>query len=223
MAQRTIHLAFGDYVAKHMAITDKNRFLLGNILPDAFSDRKYRENTHYKKFTDDQSRIYFDFRQFAREFSTELAQDDLYLGYYLHLIEDVYYRQFLHNGYDFWQQIKTMDDVNRLHQDYHLLNTYLVQAYGLEDTVTLPVDFDREPLHRIALFDAPRFLRELHGDYYETVQGSTTLLTEDILDRFFRETMEPVLEEAKKARAGDFSTDPLAFAWVPATANPLVS
>lgn len=223
MAQRTIHLAFGQYVAQHMAITDQNRFLLGNILPDAFSDRIYRENTHYKKFLPDGSKIYFDFRQFGQDFAQELQQDDLYLGYYLHLIEDVYYRQFLHNGYDFWQQIKTMEDVNRLHQDYHLLNTYLVKAYGLQDTVTLPPEFDREPLHRIAPFDAPRFLNELHGDYHETLQGKTTLLTEDILDVFFQNYMDLVLKEAQKVRAGDFSTDPLDFAWVPATANPLVS
>lgn len=222
MAQRTIHLALGAYVAARMTILDENRFLLGNILPDAFSDRIHRQKTHYKKLTPD-GRVYFDFQQFRREFSREIQEDDLYLGYYLHLIEDVYYRQFLHTGYDFWQHIRTMEDVNRLHEDYHLLNTYLVRTYGLQDTVTLPPDFDREPLHRIAPFDAPGFLRQLRGDYRETVSGPTALLTEELLDRFFRENMDLILLEAEKVRSGDFSTDPLAFAWISSTSNPLVS
>ena len=35
MAQRTIHYLFGEVIANQIELTDKERFLLGSIMPDA--------------------------------------------------------------------------------------------------------------------------------------------------------------------------------------------
>ena len=223
MAQRTIHLQIGTYIADRMDLTDRNRFLLGNILPDAYVDRKDREVTHFKRQPGGTGPIHFDFKDFRERFSRQIMEDDLYLGYYLHLFEDVVYRRYLHKVCNFWLQIKTMDDVERLHRDYHLLNTYLVKTYGLQNTVTLPEGLDKEPLLQLCPFRVEGFLQELEGDFHETVEGQTSLLTEALLDGFLDQYQDQVLAEARKIRAGDWSTDPLDYAWIPATANPLVS
>lgn len=35
MAQRTIHYLFGENFSKQIELKDKNRFLLGSVMPDA--------------------------------------------------------------------------------------------------------------------------------------------------------------------------------------------
>jgi len=46
MAQRTIHYLFGEIFSRQVELKNKNRFLLGSILPDAYADVSDRDKTH---------------------------------------------------------------------------------------------------------------------------------------------------------------------------------
>ena len=47
MAQRTIHYLFGELFSKQIELKDKQRFLLGNVLPDAYAKGSDRDRTHF--------------------------------------------------------------------------------------------------------------------------------------------------------------------------------
>ena len=91
MAQRTVHYLFGEMISKEITLSDKKRFLLGCILPDAI-EPACRTASHFKVETN--TRKYFDFEAFRNQFFDLILRDDLYLGYYLHLVEDAFYRAF---------------------------------------------------------------------------------------------------------------------------------
>ena len=58
MAQRTVHYLFGEMISDQVKISDKKRFLLGSILPDAI-DPSFRNASHFKIKT--ATHKYFDF------------------------------------------------------------------------------------------------------------------------------------------------------------------
>ena len=118
MAQRTIHYAFGEILSRQVHLKDQQRFLLGSILPDAYANMSDRDRTHYKVKTE--THIYLDFGAFRAQFRAEMLRDDLYLGYYMHLVEDAFYRQFMYSGH--FQAAHSRADVALLHNDYNILN-----------------------------------------------------------------------------------------------------
>ncbi|MCH5353118.1 MAG: hypothetical protein J1E06_06605 [Acutalibacter sp.] len=196
MAQRTIHYLFAELISREIPVGDKNRFLLGSVLPDAFSEVPQRQITHFKRGLPD-NRTIFDFDAFKEEFGGLMLRDSLYLGYYLHLAEDAFYRQFIYHVHPM-----TIDDVEALHRDYHLLNSYIVGKYGLTDTVRLPEDFDTEPICQISSFTVGEFLADMENDFRETVTGKTHFLTEDMLDEFVERYLPEAIEDARQILQG---------------------
>ena len=87
MAQRLIHLLFCEKVMEKIEVKDKNRFVLGNLLPDAYTGKEIRKATHYVTEMDEGKTAYFGFDQFRKAFSDLILTDDLYLGYYMHLVQ----------------------------------------------------------------------------------------------------------------------------------------
>lgn len=208
MAQRTIHYLFAELISREIPVGDKNRFLLGSVLPDAFSDVPQRQITHFKRSLPG-NRTIFDFDAFKEQFGTLILQDSLYLGYYLHLLEDAFYRRFIYHDHPM-----TIDDVDALHRDYHLLNAYIVGKYGLADTVRLPEDFDSEPICRISSFSVTEFLLEMEDDFRETATGETHFLTEDLLDEFVERYLPEAIEEARQVSQGKTCLRAEEFAYV---------
>lgn len=62
MAQRTIHYLFGEIISRQVELKNKNRFLLGSILPDAYVDVRDRDRTHFKIKEGDASYLENDIR-----------------------------------------------------------------------------------------------------------------------------------------------------------------
>ena len=201
MAQRTIHYLLGELMLRECPARDRKRFLLGSILPDAFADLSQRALTH---FTDRSipGYMYFDFDAFRERFGAELAADDLYLGYYMHLVEDNYYRVFFRERVGIAIDNQKPEQVQRLHLDYTLLNRYIVERYGLRNEVERPADFEREPLSGIARFDLDGFLAAFDGDFCRMVEGETLYLTEAVLEEFLARYYELCLRELRTVQSG---------------------
>jgi len=94
VAQRTIHLLIGKILESRTPINDIDRFLLGSILPDSINCREARMKSHYIIETDDKQNSFMDFIKFKNQFGELILKDDLYLGYYMHIVEDALYRFF---------------------------------------------------------------------------------------------------------------------------------
>ncbi len=201
MAQRTIHYVFGELLLRECPVRDRRRFLLGSILPDAYADRADREATHLM----DRSRpglAFFDFDAFRERFAPQLAADDLYLGYYMHLVEDDFYRSFFRERVGFAIDAQDPGQIAVLHRDYTLLNTYIVSHFGVKNCLERPADFEREPINALARFDLDAFLAAFAADFTETLEGRTHYLTEPMLDEYLARYLADGVRELRTVQRG---------------------
>ena len=213
MAQRTIHYLMGEKLIG-LGVRDVDRFRVGNLLPDAIEDLVYRSLTHYQedRELDGRSVRLSDFERFRREFSPLVETDGLYLGYYMHLVEDACYRRFW-NRVRFAPRDMTREQVAALHNDYHLLNRYIVSHYGIRDEIVFPEHFENAPVNRIYPFLLKDFLAEMRGDFSEKPQGTTRSLTETLLEEFLAGAMEVCREALRRILAREKPLDPLDLTW----------
>lgn len=212
MAQRTIHMLFAVLLSEKIAITDPNRFMLGNILPDSYKDPAARKTAHYIKSIPEGDQRFFDFPDFLDSFRQEILTDDLYLGYYAHLVEDAFYRYFLYCEKDLMDRI-SKPELDILYTDYHILNSYIAKKYDLPTDLTAPEAFGEEPLNRITEFDARGIICEYQNDLTEAVGGQTTFLTEDMLEEFVAEYIDLLADELRNVRLGSSLLNALDYKW----------
>ncbi len=213
MAQRTIHYLIGEELIG-MGVRDVDRFRVGNLLPDAIEDLVFRDLTHYQReeMVGGESKRFSDFERFRREFAPLVETDGLYLGYYMHLVEDACYRRFW-NRVRFAPRDMTRENVAVLHNDYHLLNYYIVSHYGIRDELVMPERFEDEPVNRIYPFLLRDFLGEMRGDFTEHPQGTTHYLTETLLEEFLAGAMPVCREALRRILAGEEPMDPRDLTW----------
>ena len=194
MAQRTIHYLFGEIFSQHVELKDKKRFLLGSVLPDAYADVSDRDKTHFKHRMPELNKTYFDFDKFKEQYSELMQKDDLYLGYYMHLVEDSFYRNYIYCGR--FTMPKCREEVPFLHNDYHILNSYITEKYKINNILE-PVDISDEPLCEIADFRVAEFIADMENDFTEQTKGETVFVTEDMLDEFIEKYISEGIEELK--------------------------
>ena len=213
MAQRTIHYLLGEELIP-LGIRDADRFRIGNLLPDAIEDLVFRAQTHYQIDTvkGGKSLRFSDFERFRRDFSPLVETDGLYLGYYMHLVEDACYRIF-------WQKVRlferdmTREKVAILHNDYHLLNAYIVSRYGIRDELVMPAHFSDEPINRIYPFLLEDFLAEMRGDFTEHPEGKTVYMTEALLEEYLSDTRGVCRDALRRILTGGEPLDPMRLTW----------
>ena len=197
MAQRTIHYLFGEMISQQIELADKERFLLGSILPDEIAPWD-RNKSHFKVETD--AFKFFDFEAYRNLYFERMLHDDLYLGYYMHLVEDAFYRAM------FYQERFTMPrnkaEVALLHNDYHILNAYIVKKYHIRNILGKNVTLAQEPIGNIAAFLIDEFLDEMSYDFTEQTEGKTVFLTENMLDEFVESYVPLAIEEVKNLKKG---------------------
>ena len=208
MAQRTIHYLFGEMISGQIKLTDKKRFLLGSILPDAI-DPADRSTSHFKVKTD--AYKYFDFAAFRNQYFDLMLRDDLYLGYYMHLVEDAFYRAFFYT--DRYTMPRSKAEVPVLHNDYHILNGYIVRKYQLHNILDSTFSLENEPICHIAPFRIGEFLREMACDFTEQTEGEPVFLTKDSLDAYVNTYPPLAIEEANSIRSGSSLLTPTDYAW----------
>ena len=213
MAQRTIHYLLGEELIG-LGIRDVDRFRIGNLLPDAIEDLVYRAQTHFQVDTvrDGKSLRYSDFELFRRRFAPLVETDGLYLGYYMHLVEDACYRIF-------WQKVRlferdmTREKVAVLHNDYHLLNAYIVSRYHIRDELVWPEGFESEAVNRIYPFLLRDFLSEMRGDFTEHPAGKTVYMTEALLEEYLSDTRGVCRDALRRILTGSEPLDPMSLTW----------
>ena len=208
MAQRTVHYLFGEIISNQVKLTNKERFLLGSVLPDA-ADAVDRDRAHFKVKTD--TLVYYDFEAFRNQYADLLRQDDLYLGYYMHLIEDAFYRAFIYR--DGITMPRSKEEVRLLHNDYHILNAYIVKKYGIRNILQgNPVSED-DPISSIASFNINAFLHDMAADFTEQTDGTPVFLTKEMLDEFIELYTPLAVKEIESIKNGTTLLRAVDYAW----------
>ncbi|MDD6159974.1 MAG: hypothetical protein PUB51_02430 [Oscillospiraceae bacterium] len=215
MAQRTIHYLIGELLLNEK-IRDTNRFRVGNLLPDAYEGNGKRSRTHFTKKTldPDSGRAvrFCDFGEFLRMFEHKAKTDDLYLGYYMHLVEDACFRVFWkENGLQ--SRINSAADVELLHRDYRLLNGYFVERYKIKNE-TFPLStFDCEPINQIYPFLLDDFFREFDLDFTQRCEGTTTFLSGKMVDDFVSDYIGACKDALRRIQYGEPPLPSETFTW----------
>ena len=196
MAQRLIHYLFGKLLSDRCEIRNENRFLFGSLLPDAYRLGNQRIDTHFISRNGEER--YFGFERFRKEYP-EMHEDDLYLGYYMHLVEDSFYRI---NFDDILHRYTTLCDVDILHNDYHILNSHIVEHYDLSFALSMPCEFANERINEISDFLAEKMIDDLHEDFIEHRSGSITYIDSGMLDDFIERYIDLAAKEIEAIRNG---------------------
>ena len=92
MASSIMHVAISTGVLREFPDIERNRFLLGSMLPDAAGPG----NGHRKINVCDGAKKTYDLPGFRAQFAEQLKNDPLYLGYYLHLVQDLVFRCYVY-------------------------------------------------------------------------------------------------------------------------------
>ncbi len=210
MASRIMHLSIANEIIKNTEITDTNRFFLGSILPDACTVSSDRSITHYQQTLSD-GRITYRISEFLKAYEKLILTDDLYLGYYIHLIEDIFFRHFVYEMHS-WDPFPE-GNVPRLHNDYRLLNTYLIKKHSLTDNISLPEDIKEEPVFSIYPFSADKLITELKNDFIPYFDGEAFFFTKQMADDYTEFSLNKCIKEINALRQGQKGLDEIQWAW----------
>lgn len=163
MASSIMHYAITCELIKRKQFKNPDRLKLGSILVDA----GYNGNSHMKISVAGGHKNTYDFDGFRNKFGMLMEQDDLYLGYYLHLIQDIIYRHFVYDKYH-WNPL-IPGNVEKLHKDYAIGNYYVIKKYNLNNDIVLPSDFENELINKISAFNLDKLVQEMNS-YFVPVE-----------------------------------------------------
>lgn len=209
MASRILHLAVAEEIMKQVNIKDKNRFRLGCILPDAYNSRA---DSHLKMFVCGNSKRTYDLDRFISLYKNEINEDELYIGYYLHLIQDLIFRELVYGKYKFDSTIS--GSVERLHNDYHLTNLYAIKKYGVSNDVHMINNLEKERLFSLYPFDVESFLLDMKNDFYDNCDGNIYFFTEAMVDEFVEKATTACIKELNEMAEGRHYIKAYEHAWL---------
>ncbi len=184
MASSIIHYAITCELIKRRRFKDTGRLLLGVVLPDSGS----YGNSHLKISVDDGLRKTYDFDTYREMFSSLMKEDDLYLGYYLHLVQDVVYRHFMYDKYHWNPHIP--GNVEKLHRDYEIGYYYVVRKYDLKNEIQIPEGFEHEPINRICTFDPDGLADRMNSYFIPVEKDDIFFFTKEMTDEYIAEAVE---------------------------------
>ena len=206
MASRIVHLAIADELIKKAEIKDKDRFRIGSLLPDAIPDKK----AHYSKRIGEDRKT-FDLSYFYERYKDKILTDDLYLGYHLHLLEDVLFRWYMYEIRGYTPAVK--GNVEALHNDYSLINAYVRDKYEISDYITLPEGIKEEEIFKDFDFDIEGLLEEFKEDLKCEAEGEAVFFDRKAADMYIDKCVKECLKEMEALRIGERYFNEDDYAW----------
>jgi hypothetical protein len=211
MASRIIHLAITSELIKEYHFKNEVRLKFGAILPDAYAAGRSTVDSHLKIGICGNNKRTYDFTRFRGLFSELMKEDDLYLGYYLHLVQDILFRHFVYDEHHWNATIP--GNVDRLHRDYAIVNSYVICKYGLKDDIEVPLDFEKEPINSICHLEPHQFVSEMKDDFEPFEPCEIFFFSKDMADQFISKAVSFCLEELRALEKGTTRIDEYEYAW----------
>ena len=208
MASGIMHLAVTKKICETYRCKDPKRLNFGAVLPDYSGDR---QRAHMRAIFWGRNKRTYDLNGFRELFGEKMREDDLYLGYYLHLVQDVCYRHFVYDRYHWNPNIP--GHVEKLHNDYNILNRYVREKYGLHNDLSIPSGFSEEPLSRLALFYPEDAIARMDSFFTQDSEGDIFFFTREMADSFIEETAKDCLRELKALQNETYVMDSYDLAW----------
>lgn len=205
MASRVIHLAIAAELAGRLDIHSRERFNFGHVLPDMVLGEyevrlPLKKKTHFYTLLPSGRKTY-DFYSFFEEYKDRLT-DELYLGYYVHLIEDNVFRQYLYYRVGLIKRRGEPELLDELYKDYHLLNPLLRERYDIA-LPTVPAGLENEDIYKRFDFNVRGYLDEMKGDLTEHPEGELRHFTEELINEFIQESVDVITKEMECLARGE--------------------
>lgn len=212
MASRVMHLAIANEIMKLVQIEDKDRFRLGVVLPDAYKHNiQSTTDSHLKYTTEDGTKKTYKLAWYRETYGEQMKTNELYLGYYLHLIQDTIFRYFVYSLHN-WDPYPK-GNIERLHNDYKLLNNYVVNEYNISKSLVIPENITDEPIFEIYPFDVEQLSADFKTDFEPYNNGKAFFFTQKMADEYIKMATEKCLEEIKALKSGTSTINELEWAW----------
>lgn len=207
MASRIMHLAATVQLLPELPQgMSVPRFLSGVIMVD--SAPQARRSSHYHLTQDDGRRTY-DIARFRDEYGHMLLTDGLVLGYYVHLLQDLVFRDYVYHTLGLNPRIPGY--LQGIHSDYRRLNRLLIRRYGLKADFDIPPS--AVPLQQIADFDMAGLPAALAVDFMQEGAADAFFFTEEHAHCYIEKAVLICKSEIKSLRAGMPLTDPMDWTW----------
>ena len=207
MASSIVHLAITNELIKRYSFRDVHRLKYGSVIVDA----GYNGNSHLKINVFDGQKKTYDFDSFRQMFGEKMREDDFYLGYYLHLVQDVLYRRFVYDKYQWNPMIP--GNVERLHRDYAIVNGYIIKKYNLVNDLLIPENFSEEIINNLCSFDAEDFRKRMDSYFIPIEEQDIFFFTREMSDEFIGEAIDLCLHEIKCLEKNESGIDMYEYAW----------
>ena len=211
MASGIVHMAIASELAGKVSFSDMNRLKLGEVLPDFSTVGNIMGNSHLKIKVMDGKKSSYDFDRFRVLFGERMLKDDLYLGYYLHLVQDILYRHYVYDRHGWNPTIP--GNVERLHNDYRIVNWYVISKYGLKNDLVIPEDFGREELNQICSIDTQGMMEDMKRFFQPVEEEPIFFFTKEMTDEFIAEAVVFCEKEVEKLRRGEPGIDMTEYGW----------
>ena len=211
MASRIIHLAISNELSKQYEFSDLDRLYFGTIIPDGVSNRQEYILSHFKIKIGEKGKRLYNLTKYRKEFGELMKADDLYLGYYLHLIQDLLYRHFIYDRYH-WNP-KLEGNIDRLHDDYRQINAYVIDKYGIQNDIRVPTGFANEKINEIAAFEPYKFIQELKKDFEKIEYKEPFFFTDNMADEYIQWATEYCIKELAALKNGSHYFDEYEWSW----------
>ena len=207
MASSIIHYAITSELIRRRQFKDPQRLKLGSVLVD------YGINgiDHLKKAVAGGHKKTYDLEGYRKQFGGLMKEDDLYLGYYLHLIQDLIYRHFVYDKYHWNPGIP--GNVEKLHRDYVIGNYYVVLKYDLKNDLVIPADFANESINRICPFDTESLMQDMDSYFVPVEEDDIFFFTKEMTDEYISEAVDHCIRELDTLGSGKEGTDAYLLAW----------
>ena len=128
------------------------------------------------------------------------SPDALYLGYYLHLVQDTFFRNFIYGECHFDSSVP--GNVEKLHHDYAVTNFAVAERYGMDKTMVVPLDLTGESINELAEFDVPELVREVQTQFAPTPEKETSVFTQTMAQELVERSVSLCRKELQDLRAG---------------------
>ena len=204
-----MHLTITDKLTELYTFKNVDRLRFGTILTDACSDMN---KSHLKKELCGKIKKTYDLNEFRDRFGDLMMNDDLYLGYYLHLVEDICYRHYIYDIYHWDYTIP--GNKEKLHKDFAILNKYIINKYHLKNDLIIPDGFELEPINNLCVFDVNKQMEAMETYFNSSVDGDMFFFTEEMTDTYIMNAFNLCCKELEAIRNSKPLMDSHEWAWI---------
>lgn len=103
--------------------------------------------------------------------------------------------------------------MEKLHNDYSLINRYVIEKYGVLDNIAIPSVINTELICKENYPDVLWFLNNMKADFRSTSTGDIFFFTKEMADEFIEHAIEKCKHEIYVLFHNLECIDKIALAW----------